>query len=247
MQGIIPASQSNSNYLRVGETLASMLGVSFKQFTYGYKFYDDELMLLKPLSPSQSTYEFNPVRGLDSTVPTSNLMDKSDLFAITGVGLIFTRATYSSTTGALSAYGNYPIYTYPYVGVFTGSNEQAGLLNIVNGTVALNVSSDQQWNIPARRMVYANEYINAQVSTIVYGGTDGAQGILNLNSVVIMDGENQNSVVVQLPTGGTLTNIDGNTNATTRNLLGVRLVGFRIRNLAGGNGGLNFAAGNCRV
>lgn len=247
MQGIIPATQSNSNYLRVGESLAAMLGIGFKQFQYGYKFYDDELYLPKALSPSQSTYEFNPVRGLDSTVPTANLMDKSDLFAITGVGLVFTRATYTSTTGALSAYGNQPIYTYPYVGVFSGSNEQAGLLNIVNGTVSLSVNADQQWNIPARRMVYANEYINAQVSTIVYGGTDGAQGILNLNSIVVMDGENQNVITVQLPTGGTLTNIDGNTNATTRNILAVRLVGFRIRNLAGGAGGTQFTAANCRV
>lgn len=247
MTGIIPATQSNSNYLRVGESLAKMLNIDFKSFVYGYKFYDDELYLLKALSPSQSSYEYNPVRGLDSTVPTSNLMDKSDLFAVTGVGLVFTRATYTSTTGALSAYGNFPIYTYPYVSVFSGSNEQAGLLNIVNGTVSLSVNADQQWNIPARRMVYADEYVQSQVSTIVYGGTDGQQGILNLNSIVVLDGENQNNVTVTLPAGGTLTNIDGNTNASTRNLLGVRLIGFRIRNLAGGAGGQGFAAANCRV
>lgn len=242
---IYPASQDNSNYFRVGSAIAGKLGISFPQLQEGYKFYDDELYLLQALSPSQSTYIYNPVRGLDSTVPTANLMDKSDLFAITGVGLVFTRATYASATGALSAYGNYPIYTYPYVGVFSGTNEQAGLLNIVNGTVSLSVSSDQQWNIPARRMVYADEYINAQVSTIVYGGTDGQQGILALNSIVVLDGENQNTITVNLPSGGTLSNIDGNTNATTRNLLGVRLIGFRIRNLAGGAAG--FTSNNCRV
>lgn len=242
---IIPASQDNSNFVRVGTAISGKLGISFEQFQNTYKFYDDELYLLQALSPSQSQYNYNPVRGLDSTVPTANLMDKSDLFAITGVGLVFTRATYASATGALSVYGDYPIYTYPYVGVFSGASEQAGLLNIVNGTVSLSVSSDQQWSIPARRMVYADEYVQSQVSTIVYGGTDGKQGILALNSIVVMDGENQNTISVNLATGGTLTNINGNTNATTRNLLGVRLIGFRIRNLA--SGGAYFSSQNCRV
>ena len=38
-----------------------------------------------------------------------------------------------------------------------------------------------------------------------------------------------------------------NTNATTRNLLAVRLTGFRIRNLAGGRVGNAFNNTNCRV
>lgn len=240
---ILPATQGRADYLRVGEAIAGMLGIDFNTFKNSYKFYDDELKLITPLSPSQSTYNFNPVRGIDTNLPTSSLMDKSDLFAVTGVGLIFTRATYASATGALSAFGNYQGHTFPYAAVFSGANEQAGLFNVVNGQVSLSVNSDQQWNIPAERMVFANQYINAQTQTIQYGGTDGQQGILNLNSIVIMDGENQNVLTVQLPTGGTLTNIDGNTNATTRNILGVRLIGFRIRNAA--NGG--FANGNCRV
>ena len=243
---IMPASQQNSNFLRVGTSIANRLGISFEAFVYGYKFYDDELYLPKALSVSQSQYSFNPVKGLDSQLPTANLMDKSDLFAVTGIGLVFTRATYASATDSLSAYGDYPIYTYPYVGVFSGSNEQAGLLNIVNGTVALSVNSDQQFNIPARRMVYADEYINAQVSTIKYGGaSNGEQGILDLNSIVVLDGENQNEISVNLAQGGTLTNINGNSNATTRNILAVRLIGFRVRNLAGGAAG--FTSTNCRV
>lgn len=240
---ILPATKGRADFLRVSDTIAAMLGIDPKQFANGYKFYDDELVLLQALNPSQSQYNFNPVRGLDSTVPTAFLMDKSDLFAITGVGLVFTRATYTSTTGALSAYGNYPQYTYPHAAVFTGTNEQAGLMNVVRGSVALSVNADQQWSVPADRMVYANQYINAQITTITYGGSDAQQGILALNALVIMDGENQNVVSVNLPPGGTLTNIDGNTNAGTRNILGVRLIGFRIRNVA--NGG--FTAANCRV
>jgi hypothetical protein len=243
MTQILPASEGRSNYLRVADAVSGMLGISREAFISQYKFYDNELKLLTPLQPSQSSYTLNPVRGLDSNVPSSFLMDKSDLFAVTGVGLAFTRATYASASNSLSQYGNYPEYSYPYAAVFTGSNEQTGLLNVVRGSVALSVNADQQWEIPADRMVFANQYINSQTQTIQIGGNDAHQGILNLNSIVIMDGENQNTLTVNLAQGGLLTNIDGNTNETTRNILCIRLIGFRIRNVA--NGG--FSAANCRV
>lgn len=240
---ILPASDGRSNYLRVSQTIAGMLNISPEQFVNSYKFYDDELVLLAALSPSQTQYVLNPVRGLDTPIPTQNLMDKSDLFAVCGVGVFFTRATYTSTNGLLSKFGDYEEQTYPYADVFTGANEQQGLLNIVRGTISLSVNSDQQWKVPVDRMVVKNTYINAQVQTNVYGGTDGQQGLLALNALVVMDGENQNQIAVDLATGGTLTNIDGNTNSGTRNILGVKLIGFRIRNVA--NGG--FTAQNCRV
>lgn len=240
---ILPADNGRSNYLRVAGTVSNMLGIPVEQFINQYKFYDDELVLLQALSTAQTQYTFNPVRGLDTPIPTQNLMDKSDLFAVCGVGVFFTQATYSSATGLLSAFGNYEQYTYPYAAVFSGSAEQAGLLNIVRGTVSLSVNSDQQWRIPVDRLVFKKEFINAQVTTIQYGGDNASQGLLDLNALVIMDGENQNQIVLDLATGGTLTNIDGNSHATTRNVIGVKLIGFRVRNVA--NGG--FTAANCRV
>lgn len=246
MQPIIPPTQSNSNFLRVADKIRGALPgqPSLGEFMNGYKYSDDTLILLQALSPAQTQYKFNPVRGLDSTVPTARLMDKSDLFAVTGVGIIFSRATYSSVTGALSNFGNYEIYTYPFAQVFTGTNEQAGLLNIVRGTTALSVNADQQWQLPNNRLVFKNAYINAQPTTITYGGGGPAsEGIHPLDAIIILDGQNQIELTVDLATGGTLTNIDGNTNATTRNVLGVVLDGFRVRNVA--NGG--FTALNCRL
>ncbi len=247
---IIPASTGRSDQLRVAQSVANMLNslpgspkIDAEGVLQDYKFYDDTLMLVAPLSPSVSAYELNPVEGVTASVPTARLMQRSDLFAITGVGLFFTRATYSSTNQALSKYGDFPRYTYPYAAVFSGTNEQAGLLNIVNGIIALSVQNDQQWALPVSRLVYSDEYINAQAPTIVYGGSDEKQGILGLNALVIMDGNNDNKVTVQLPSGGTLTNIDGNTNASTRNLIVVQLRGFRIRSAA--NGMYNAANARC--
>lgn len=250
---ILPADKGRSDFMRVAQAVTDMLNsnlrpgqapISVEQFAQDYKFYDDTLEIVQTLSPSQSTYTFNPVRGLDTLTPTANLMDRSDLFAVTGVGIFFTRATYSSTSASLSAYGNYERFTFPHVAVFSGSNEQAGLLNVVNGIISLSVQNDQQWALPISRLVYKDLYVQSQISTSVFGGNgDPSQGILPLNSLVILDGENDNKVQISLPSGGTLANIDGNTNATTRNILVARLDGFRIRNTANGA----FTGANCRA
>lgn len=218
-------------------------GISAEGVIRDYKFFDDTLQLIGALSPSTSTYNLDPVKGVTATVPTSRLMDRSDLFAVTGVGILFSRATYSSASSSLSAYGDYEAFTYPHSIVFSGSGEQAGLLNVVNGEISLNVQNDQQWALPVKDLVFKQAFINAQVQTIVYGGTDGQQGIRLLTNLVVLDGNNDNNVQVSLPTGGTLTNIDGNTNASTRNTIIVRLRGFRIRSAA--NGAFNAANSRC--
>lgn len=252
MTQILPADVGRSNQLRVAQAVADMLNsnalpgtpvITAEGVIRDYKFFDDTLQLIAALSPSQSTYTLDPVKGVTASVATSRLMDRSDLFAVTGVGILFSRATYSSTNQALSAYGNYERFTFPSVGVFSGSNEQAGLLNIVNGVISLNVQNDQQWALPVSRLVFKDQYINAQVQTQVYGGTDMAQGLKGLTNIVVLDGNNDNNVKVDLPAGGTLTNIDGNTNATTRNIIVVQLDGFRIRSAA--NGAFNAANSRC--
>jgi len=243
---IIPATQQNSNFLRVADKIRMALPgqPSLAEFQNGYKYSDDTLILLQNLTTTQTTYKFNPVKGLDSSVPTARLMDKSDLFAVTDVGLIFTKAAYASATNSYSAYGDYEIFTFPFVQFFSQTNEQAGLMNIVRGTTSLSVNSDQQWQIPNINLVYKNAYINAQPTTTVYGGGGGStRGLFPLNSLIILDGQNQIEVTVDLATGGTLTNINGNVNVATRNVFGVVLNGFRIRNVA--NGG--FTSLNCRV
>lgn len=251
MTQILPADVGRSNQLRVAQAVADMLnsqalpgqgGITAEGVIRDYKFFDDTLHLIAALSPSASNYSLDPVEGVTASVPTSRLMNRSDLFAVTGVGILYTRATYSSASASLSAYGNYERFTFPHAAVFSGSNEQAGLLNVVNGKIALSVQNDQQWELPILRMTYKDLYINAQVTTSVFGGTDMKQGIKELTNLVILDGNNDNKVQITLPSGGTLTNIDGNTNATTRNILVVQLDGFRIRSAANGA----FTAANSR-
>lgn len=242
MQILVPASQSRSDYLRVVQTLANKFNTSESNIINTYKIFNQALKMPRALSPDQSTYNFNPVKAVDTPVPGEKKIDKNDFFAVTGVGLRFTRATYSSSTGQLSNYGNYDEYTYPYASVFTGSGEQSALWTIVRGNAQLFVTDDMQWDIPCSELVYENQQVNGQVTTIQYGGTTGQRGIFELDSIVVLDGGADNKLVLNL-LPGTITNIDGNTNATTRNLIMPVLYGFQIKNLAGGG----FSAANCRI
>ena len=240
---ILPATQSRSNYLRVVKTLADKFGTNEADIIRTYKIFNQALKMPQLLSPSLSTYKFNPVKAVDTPVPGELKIDKNDFFAVTGVGLRFTRATYSSSTGALSAYGNYDEYTYPYASVFSGANEQSALLTINRGTLSLSVTDDLQWFIPCSELLYENQQINAQTPTIKAGGDNGQRGIFDLDSIVVMDGGADNLLTLSL-LAGTTTNIDGSvTNATTRNLIMPVLYGFQIKNLAGGG----FGAQNCRI
>lgn len=243
MQNIlVPATQSRGDFMRVVQTLANKFGSSESQIINTYKIYNQALKMPKALSPQLSSYDFNPVKAVETPVPGEVKIDKNDFFAVTGVGLRFTRATYSSATGQLSAYGNYDEYTFPYATVFSGSGEQSALLTTVRGSLSLFVTDDMQWNIPCSELVYENQQINAQVQTIGYGGDAGHRGIYPLDSIVVMDGGADNKLTLNL-LAGTITNIDGNTNATTRNLIMPVLYGFQIKNLSGGG----FSAANCRI
>lgn len=240
---IAPASQGRADYMRVVEKLAAAFNTGVDNFIATYKVYDDLLKMPTLLVPNTSAYTMNPVKAVETPVPGENKIDRNDFFAVTGVGIRFTRATYTSSSGAYSAFGNYEEYTYPYIAAFSGANEASALQTIVRGQIGLSVNNDQQWSLPCSELVYKDEYINAQTPTIVYGGNDGKRGIKELNSIVILDGNADNLLTLSLLTGVT-TNIDGSvTNGTTRNYVMPVLLGIRIKNMAGGG----YALASCRV
>lgn len=239
---IAPPTQGRSDYMRVVDQLAATFNTSAEAFIRQYKVYDDILKLPQLLIPNQSLYTFNPVKAVDTPVPGENKIDKNDFFAVTGVGIRFTQATYTSSTGATSAWGNYPEYTWPYDDVFSAAGEASALMTIVRGILALSVTNDQQWALPVSEMVFEQQFINAQPTTQVYGGNDGQRGIRDLNSIVILDGGADNILSLAL-LQGTTTNIDANTTENRRNYVMPILRGIHIKNLAGGG----FSLASCRL
>lgn len=248
---IMAPSGQRSDFLRTLDAVAVSLGLSSgEQVQKNYKVYDDVLIMPQALVPSASQYTFNPVTAVDTPVPTENKMDKNDWFAVTGVGLRFTRADYASATGLLSNYGNYDLLTYPYAQFFTGAaaggakSEADALKTILRGTVGLQVSSDLQWQLPASECVYEDVQYTGGTFTPTFGGTVGQRGVFPLSSIVLLNGGSDNKVVLNLSTSGDKTVIDGSVSgATTRNLIVPMLFGIRIKNIAAGG----YSIANCRV
>ena len=247
MNIIVPSTEQRSDFLRVLDSVAGMVGLpSGADVLKTYKVSNDTLLLPQALNPNTSTYSFDPVKAVDTPVPTERKMDKNDLFAICGVGLRFSSADYASATGTLSNYGNYQLQTFPYQQVFAGTgsgkSEAACLQTIVRGTLALSVVNDQQWEMPCTELVYEEAY-GESTFTPGYGGTPGQRGIFALSTIVIIDGGNNNTLTLNLAPGDK-TIIDGSfTGSTRRNLIVPVLYGIRIKNVAAGG----YSPDKCRV
>jgi hypothetical protein len=245
---IMPATEQRSNFLRGLDAVASMLGLnSAEAVQKSYKVYDDTLILPGYLSPSQSSYSFDPTKAVDTPIPTENKLDKNDWFIVTGVGLRFQKVDYDSATGLYSNHGNYFLHTFPYASVFAGAaaggnkSEADALLTAIRGTLALNVNNDQQFALPCSELVYADQNFSAGFP--VYGSNAGQRGIFDLSSLIILSGGVDNKVVVNLAPGNKAV-IDGSVSgATTRNLIVPVLQGIRIKNTAGGR----YIIDNCKA
>lgn len=253
MENVIMApSNERSNFLRVLDSVAKQMGLpSAEEVQRKFKVYDDMLLMPQPLSPTTTFYAFNPVTGVDTPVPTENKIDKNDWFAITGVGLRFTRADYASATGLLSNYGNYDLLTYPYANFFSGAaagankSEADALKAILRGTMSLQVTNDLQWQLPCSELVFEQvNYAATPFMPVFGGGAAASRGILPLSSIILLDGGSDNKITLTLSNTANYAAIDGSVSgATTRNLIVPVLQGIRIKNIAAGG----YSIANCRI
>lgn len=221
-------------YERIIDAAASQMRIGTEAFKESYKVFPGQLVLPIQLSPSVSSYQVSPRKGVNPFINGEIKLDQNDFFGVTGIGLRFGRATYSSDTGLYSNHGSFEKLTWPYEDVFTGSGEASALNNILNGTVSLSVSGDVLVDsLLGQDLCYKAQQATGSASdSINFGGDSGKRGYFPLTPQILLDASADNTLTVQLATG-TITNIDGNTNATTRNLLYVMLWGWKIKNLSG--------------
>jgi hypothetical protein len=243
MNNIVMApSAQRSDFLRTLDFVAKAMGLTTAEAVQAsFNVYDDVLVMPQALLPTSSSYNFNPVTGVDTPVYGENKMDKNDWFAIWGVGLRFQKADYASGTGLLSNHGNYDKHTYPYAQVFNGAaaggakSEADALKTVLGGILTLTVSSNQQWQIPASELVYENVQYTGGDFTPSFGGSVGKRGVFPLSSIVVLNGGTDNKLTLTLAPAGDKTRIDGSvTGSTTRNLVVPMLFGLRIKNMANG-------------
>lgn len=256
-QQILPVDKGRSDFLRTLASVAAQFNTSPEELLATTKVYDAVLKFPTLLTPNQTAYTFNPVKAVDTPVPGEFKIDKNDFFAVTGIGIRFTRATYISSSGQTSQNGNYEEYLYPDTQVFNGAalaasggkNEAQCLYSIIRGKIGLSVSDDQQWELACSELVSRQIQFASNADAINWGPGSEGRGIFPLNSIIILDGNSDNKLSLNLVPGSDTNNINGmyDTNgvATTthRNFIMPVLYGVLLKNAAGGA----YTLKNCRA
>lgn len=243
---VISPDEQRFTFERIVSSLAAQKGLTPDQIKETYKIFPSVVKMPVALDPGLSTYNLSPRKGVNTAVPGEIKLDQNDFFAVDGIGLRFTRATYTAASGALSQQGNYPELTYPDAVYFDG-NPAAGLdewqclQTILRGTVSIQVTGDTLLDsLSAQELVYKGEtgYNGTGPVLPQFGGTQGQRGIFPLTPQIILDASADNNFVISLADGDKAV-IDGSVDnagaATThRNILMAVMYGWKIKNMAGG-------------
>jgi hypothetical protein len=242
---IISPDSQRGTYERVVGDLASLMGIGADAFKQTYKVFQSTVLMATPLSSGISSYSLSPRKGVDPLIPTAVLLDQNDFFAVSGIGLRYARATYSSTNQSLSQFGNYPKLTYPDATFFngnpaTGLDEWQCLQTIQNGTLSISVTGDTLLDSVSCQELTAKLQTGYNSSGPVlpqFGGSEGDRGIFPITPQLILDASADNLITVQLADGDKAVidgSVDSSGAATThRNILYVVLYGWKIKNFSG--------------
>jgi hypothetical protein len=220
------------------------MGIAVEQFVNQYKVMWSELCLAAYLNTGLSIYSLSPRKGVNQpSIPTENLLDFNDFFAIAGMGIRLGRADFASN--AYSNWGNKPKLTYPDPSYFSGNGSAAGkewesLQCLVNGTISITVNNDAMMDPTLAQDFFYNPTASYTASPLEYpgfGGSTEKRGIVPVTPQIILDASADNNVILNLAQGAKL-NIDGSistgtTDSGVRNILYVILAGWKIKNLAG--------------
>lgn len=243
----ISTDKTRADFERMVTAVANERGLPTEVARTGFKNMPHILKLGAYLSPGQNSYTFNVRRSIDAPIPGEIKMDTSDAFNVVGIGIRFSKADFAS--GAYSNHGNFLHLTYPDPAYFDGAPasgtvkpEHAALQCVLNGTLEAQVAGDKIFDGIAANFFVCNPdatYTDASASTIAHPGFGGSverQGFTNITPQFILQGENDNAFVLNVAAGDR-TLIDGNLNAagaaaTTRNIVWLYLLGFKIKNFA---------------
>jgi len=251
MAANISISQNNqrADFDRMVRAVASASGLSPEQVVENYTISKQTLLMVAPLSTGSQLYQFNPVQATGNPLPNGLAqiqMNKNDWFYISGLGLQFGKADFSSSSGSFSNVGNFPRFSFPDPNYFTGApagqkTEVECLNTVVNGVLNLTVMSNPVIiNLVCRNLVFnpQSTYTSSPLAYPQIGPSQSERGYNDLTPNVVLDGNADNVFTVTLANGA-YTDIDGATwpgtnAATTRNLLYLCADGWIVKNQADG-------------
>lgn len=229
---ILPASPIRGNYLNA----LNGFGIGNRNTFYTNRA---TLRLEKLLVAGRESYKFDLYSNTASDRPLESKLNRNDSFAITGFGLYITR---QDTTNSL--YGNFPLYTYPEEDVFLGVSapsrpEYEALQCLYNGKLSFRSDSSvraQQIGTELMRYVPTTQTPSATTAQPGFGGADGKGSIFDIEPVILVNGQQNNEVILELGSGDT-TLIAGGINAAgaaldpvENNVVVLLLEGFVFQN-----------------
>lgn len=204
-----------------------------------YIVNEHTLRLESELKAGKNAYSLQMYENPGSDRPQEIKLNRNDAFFIIGVGVAL--AKQDKTTNP-PRYGNYPLYTFPDPGVFlgvpaAGLNEAQCLEVVYNGKLRIKTNNtDRLTGISTQRFRYVPRRTFGSGVHAEYGPTLEAQGIFQMEPHIILNGQQNNSVELEVGTGDTAV-IAGGLNAAgaaidTTNVLIIQLHGFLLNEAA---------------
>lgn len=213
----------------------------------GFVTQRSELRVELPLKPNQNQYQFQIKQGNSTTDgPNAVLLNDQDAFVLVATQLYVMKQAPATTP---PQYNNSQRFTYPDPQTFVGAPagkalEYNALWTIWNGTMSFNTSSLQRMK---QFDVYSHLYApQAQVipsddgtlltllhPTVAQFNGPANDAWVEIQPTILLDGSQNNTFTLTLGSGD-LTAIDGSyaadgdQDATTRNYVGLRLLGLLV-------------------
>lgn len=236
----------------IGNNVTSLLRGAYERTAAKFPNFiiqRSELRLEQQLQANQNRYTFQYKQGNNSTDgPNAVLLNDQDAFVLVATQLYVIKYDPSDTP---VPYNNSQRFTYPDPQVFVGApanraEEWQALFTIWNGTMVFNTNSLQRMKaidlyshlyVPQAQVVPSDDgtLLTLVNNTLAEFNGPANDAWVEHQPTILFDGQQNNTFEINLGSGDTLA-IDGSytsagaQTATTRNYLGLRLLGLLVAN-----------------
>lgn len=235
----------------VGNNVTSLLRGAYERTAQKFPNFiiqRSELRLEQQLQANQNRYTFQYKQGNNSTDgPNAVLLNDQDAFVLVATQLYVIKYDPSDTP---VPYNNSQRFTYPDPQVFVGApagrqEEWQSLFTIWNGTMVFNTNSLQRMKaidlyshlyVPQAQVVpILADVLSITNATLAEFNGPANDAWVEHQPTILFDGQQNNTFEINLGSGDTLAidgsfEADGSQDATTRNYLGLRLLGLLVAN-----------------
>lgn len=204
-----------------------------------YIISEQTLRLEAELKAGRNAYALQMYENPGSDRPQEIKLNRNDAFIVIAAALAITK---QDKTNDPPLYGNYPLFTFPDPGFFLGSpaaglDEHECLETVYNGQLTIKTNNtDRLTGLSTSHFRYVPERTMGDGVYPQYGPTLEKRGFFEMEPHIILNGQQNNLVEVEIGAGDTAViagGIDGSAQAVdTTNVMVVQLHGFLLSEAA---------------